>query len=375
MKKGQKAEEEFISQASPEELAAYVKANALTSLGEKALVERGLNDITRLYAKTHGLGMSAVHAIFVKNILSLITTAFECAHDKELAAREFLDYGEYKSVMGLIRMPDIRKHYPERGIIELNATQKMNELLSGPKISRFGVYDIIMRGHHNHIMALIDKGWLELREKRALAAFGRSNEILYMAENEPNERRREIYLMMWLIRFGTENEVLNLIAVNRLALEVEEFFFKFGAKHLVKAYHEKHELKVPASVAISRCCSAVRLRFLSENFLSEREEAGLIKRGIREEIRAYVKTKPLNFDSELLFIKRGVHTEIMYYLSRHSVSNVAQVELIYRGDGKEILSLVSKYPLCDEAGDALMKYGNDEAVDAWMARAASERNG
>ena len=360
---------EFIRSAEPNKLLKIVMKKRLSPKGEKALIMRGLTEISLYYIKAYGLSPISKIEVFKSNNPILVSALLETPTPETLEI--FLTHGEYNRVIQYLKRHDV-PNYKERELIWSKDEAELLRYMEQHRLSPFAKLDIIMRKKENQIMKLIAKNKLNEREKLAVMRFSGYECVCLLIEVQTNRKETKKLSQMKLIRFGTEKQIENFIRYNRFTAEVEEFFYQYGAFRSLVSYFKRYMIENGQEILLKRNERTEILGYLSKHWLCEESEKLLLKRGVHSEIKAYVKKHYFHDEQEAKFIQRGKHREIMLYISVHSLNDQAQKELIYRRNQEEIMYYISHYPLAECAVEVLYKCGTDAAWDLWMQNPLGE---
>lgn len=361
---------EFIRTAEPNNLFKSVMKKRFSPKGEKALIRRGIADLSLYYIKAYGLSPISKIEVFKSNNQALIDALLEDANAETLEL--FLTHGEYNTVMKYLKRNDV-PNYHERDLIWSNNEAKILAHMEHHRLSPFAKLDIIMRKKEVLIQKLIAKNKLNEREKLAIMRFGSYDCVMLLIDVQSNRKEADKLRQMKLIRFGSDKQIENFIRRQRFKAEVEEFFYRFGGFRLLVSYFKRYMIEGGQDILLKRNDRTEILNYLSKHWLCEESEKLLLKRGNHAEIKAYIKKHYFNDEQEVRFIKRGKHREIMLYISVHSLNDKAQKELLYRRNQEEIMYYICHYPLADEAIEVLNKLGSDEVISVWMQNPLGEK--
>ena len=360
---------EIIRSAEPNKLLKVVMKKRLSPKGEKALIRRGLTDISLYYIKAYGLGILSQIEVFKSNSPILIDALLERATPEILEI--FLGHGEYNTVMKYLKRHDV-PNYKERDLIWSKDEAEILRYMEHHRLSPFAKLDIIMRKKDALTLKLIAKNKLNTREKLAVMRFSGYDCVCLLIEVQTSRKEAKKLSQMKLIRFGSEKQIENFIRYNRFSAEVEEYFYQFGKFRSLVSYFKKYMIESGQDILLKRNERTEILGYLSKHWLCEESEKLLLKRGVHSEIKAYIKKHYFHDEQEVKFIKRGKHREIMLYISVHSLNDQAQIELLYRRNQEEIMYYISHYPLAECAVAILYKCGTDAAWDLWMQNPLGE---
>ncbi len=359
----------FIQSAEPNNLLKAIMKKRLSPKGEKALIKRGLTDISMFYIKAYGLSPISKIEVFKSNNPLLVSALLENATPETLEI--FLTHGEYNSVMRYLKRNDV-PNYHERDLIWSKDEAKILSYMEHHRLSPFAKLDIIMRKKDTLIQKLIVKNKLNEREKLAIMRFGSYESVMLLIKVQTTVKEADRLRQMKLIRFGSDKQIENFIRHQRFKAEVEEFFYQYGTFSALVNYFKHYMIEGGQDILLKRNERNEILNYLSKHWLCEESEKLLLKRGIHSEIKAYIKKHYFHDEQEVKFIQRGKHREIMLYLTVHSLNDKAQMELLYRRNQEEIMYYISHYPLADEAVEVLNKCGTDAAWDLWMQNPLGE---
>ena len=360
---------EIIRSAEPNKLLKIVMKKRFSPKGEKALIRRGLTDISLYYIKAYGLGVLSQIEVFKSNNPILVDALLERATPETLEI--FLSHGEYNTVMKYLKRHDV-PNYHERDLIWSKDEAEILRYMERHRLSPFAKLDIIMRKKDVLTLKLIAKNKLNEREKLALMRFGSYDCVMQLIEVQSNRKEADKLRQMKLIRFGSDKQIENFIRQQRFKAEVEEFFYQYGSFRTLVSYFKRYTIENGQDILLKRNERTEILGYLSKHWLCEASEKLLLKRGVHAEIKTYVKKHYFHDEQEVKFIKRGKHREIMLYISVHSLNDQAQMELLYRRNQEEIMYYISHYPLAECAVEVLNKCGTDAAFDLWMQNPLGE---
>lgn len=360
---------EIIQSAEPNKLLKIVMKQRLSPKGEKALIRRGLTDISLFYIKAYGLGVLSQIEVFKSNTPILVEALLERATPEILET--FLSHGEYNTVMKYLKRHDV-PNYKEKDLIWSKNEAEILHYMEQHRLSPFAKLDIIMRKKDVLTLKLIVKNKLNEREKLAIMRFGSYDCVMELIEVQSNRKEADKLRQMKLIRFGSDKQIENFIRTQRFKADVEEFFYQFGSFRCLVSYFKRYTIENGQDILLKRNERTEILGYLSKHWLCEESEKLLLKRGVHSEIKAYIKKHYFHDEQEVKFIKRGKHREIMLYISVHSLNDKAQMELIYRRNQEEIMYYISHYPLAECAVEVLYKCGTEIAWDLWMQNPLGE---
>ena len=95
-------------------------------------------------------------------------------------------------------------------------------------------------------------------------------------------------------------------------------------------------------------CTACRGQFLQPVYMPDKVQGLIAKRGVKEEMEAFVSYYGFSSAGQDAILERGNHDEIMWYLSLHGLLPEQQKKLIERNDLAEIELHLKKHGMSEE---------------------------
>ena len=360
MKKLSKPQEvrDFISTATDEKFLSYIEVFPFEKKMEPEIYHNRNTACTLEYLKKFGFDVITRTMIFKDNHPVLVMALLDLAKETKNKAifKEFLRYGEYGAIKALAQR-DEELTYPEKELFNPDQKEKLLTQIKTVKLSPFTKLRVIVEGDDALVKALVESPLqkLDKREETAFFSLAKKENVECWLLQHPFHPKRQEWRQKYLIRFGSEKEVENLINEKQLAKGAEEFFFRHAPFHLVMHYMNLYQPEKGDEYLFTYRKHGEVLNFLSRHEVSVGGEAFLLKRNDHDEIMLFIDKQPFNDENEVTFINRNVESELMTYLRYHSLSDVGQLALIKGSNFAAISYFINHYPLADVAYAEIMK--------------------
>ena len=357
---------EFIRTASDKDFLSYIEVRPFKNTVEPDIYLYRSTEISLIYLKKYGFDEATRTLIFKENNRPLVMELLDVAENTKQKAiiKDFLAYGAYSAVKSYTENHEY-EYYPEQRLFAENKEDALLNLIKTTKLSPFAKLRIIMEGNRTLLRTLIDSPLqnLDKREEDAFFAYANEVDILYWMSQRKQNRRAKTWHQKYVIRFGNEKQLEDIIYERKLNKDSEEFFFRCAPFYLVARYIKIYKPQKAEEYLFNYCKHAEVMSYLLRNNVSETGERFLLKRANHDEIMCFIDKQNFNDENEVAFINRGMETEIKTYLRYHSLCDMAQVALIKSNDMINIIYFVQNYPLADAAYEEIMK---NQRIKHWL---------
>ena len=360
MKKLKNSQEmiDFIRTATDNDFLRYIEVYPFSKSVEQEICLQRVPSVALVYLQRYGFSSGVQSLIFKLNISILVTALLEWAETSRNKAtfKEFLKHGDYQTVKSYTETHESAK-YPEQDLFADKQPDNLRKLLKIVTFSPFAQLRVIMEGDTPTIRTMIDSPLQKLDKREELAFFSTASKenVEYWLNKHSLHPCHNTWQQMYLIRFGSEKELEDIINKKRFTRQAEEFFFRRAPFYLMMHYMNLYKPEKGEEYLFSYCKHGEVMNFLSRHMVSEAGETFLLKRGNHEEIMLFIDKQHFNDENEVNFVLRGVNKELMTYLRYYSLCDIAQVALIKTHDIEAISYFINHYPLADIAHRELIK--------------------
>lgn len=348
----------FIQTATDKEFLAYIAAHPFKNTVEPEIYQQRSAEISLAYIKKYGFDEATRCQIFKEDRSLLVPALLAWGEETKAKAvfKDFLAYGAYDTVKAYTETHECA-NYPEKDLFSAAKFNALRKLIKTQKLSPFAKLRVIMEGDNATLRTMIDSPLqnLDKREEDAFFTNATEENIDYWLLRHQRHPRYQTWQEMKIIRFGTNEDLENMIYQNRLAKDAEEFFFRYAPIELIEYYLRTYR-PLKGLQYLFRYCKHTEVKmYLYRNLIEEDDAKFLLRRGNHDEIMLFIDKQHFNDENEVAFINRGVESEIMTYLRYYSLSDEAQLALVRGRNLTAISYFVNHYPLADNAYYEILK--------------------